>query len=105
METRISELRELLKKTRRVKTMDIILPDDVNILVDIAGKVVDTLSQLRDLVERELFLSQIYYQSSSLSIPSPLELTQVLPVYHYDVLDSDLICPIEPITTLDIYTG
>lgn len=46
----IKEARDILSRARRVKSGDIILPDDINILVDAAYKLVDALDLLKSMV-------------------------------------------------------
>lgn len=44
----ISEARELLSRARRVASGDIIMPDDVNLLVDVASKLADAIEHIRE---------------------------------------------------------
>lgn len=43
----VEEARKLLSRARRVKSGDVIMPDDINVLVDVAAKLVEAIEHVR----------------------------------------------------------
>lgn len=100
-EAELGELRSLLSKARRVKSGDVILPDDVNTLVDIAEKTIDLIDKLGKL----FFISQIFLSIEGHCTTNPFTIPEASLIYHYGLLETALYAPAYPLIDISIYNG